>query len=415
MAANARITLFVCLAIATPGIVWGLSPEESLQKRVSCPFVRFPVEKMAEYLTDATRAVFELDPTIKKENLRPITCNYKDVVLREILDDLLPQYELTYEIVGGRVLITQPQTPLPPSERGHKLSPEEAHDGWLALFDGQTTFGWRDAAVEFGVLYGGTATSAFDDYSLRAEIVASGAMEVGGERIEVTTNDAPRRPFLLTRRVQKSGPIRLLAGAAVRSLHVRPLGLQPLLNGKDLTGWQRIDRESLPAEKRPQWRVENGVLRVTGGPGALEYSQGYEDFVLQLGVRTRAERANAGLFFRSIPGDFMNGYEAQIYNSCEEKDPARPSVYSTGSIDDRQLARRLVSRDSVPLRMTVVARGPHLATWVNGYQLIDWTDTRPPHENARKGLRLAGGTIQLQAHDPQTDVEFLSLEVAPLK
>jgi hypothetical protein len=109
------------------------------------------------------------------------------------------------------------------------------------------------------------------------------------------------------------------------------------------------------------------------------------------------------------------GYEAQIYNRCEENDPARPARYSTGAIDDRQLARRLVSRDDETFTMTVVAHGPHIATWVNGYPMTDWTDRRAPHENPRQGLRLAPGTLQLQAHDPATDVAFRRIRVGELQ
>jgi hypothetical protein len=56
--------------------------------------------------------------------------------------------------------------------------------------------------------------------------------------------------------------------------------------------------------------------------------------------------------------------------------------------------------------MTVIARGPHIATWINGFQQVDWTDDRPPHDNPRQGQRVAPGVIQLQAHDHGTDVEF---------
>jgi hypothetical protein len=51
---------------------------------------------------------------------------------------------------------------------------------------------------------------------------------------------------------------------------------------------------------------------------------------------------------------------------------------------------------------------------VNGYQVIDWIDTRDQDENPRKGLRLKPGTIQLQAHDRETDLEFHSVFLAEL-
>jgi hypothetical protein len=121
--------------------------------------------------------------------------------------------------------------------------------------------------------------------------------------------------------------------------------------------------------------------------------------------------ANAGVFFRAIPGDFMNGYEAQVYHRALNGDPARPVRYSTGAIDDHQLARRLVSRDGQRSTMTIVAQGPHIATWVNGVQLTDWTDTRAPHDNPRQGLRTAAGALQLQAHDPGTAIEFSRIRI----
>ena len=55
-----------------------------------------------------------------------------------------------------------------------------------------------------------------------------------------------------------------------------------------------------------------------------------------------------------------------------------------------------------------------MATWVNGYQVSDWTDTRPPHENPRNGLRLAAGTITIQGHDPTTDLSFRKLRIAEI-
>jgi hypothetical protein len=61
--------------------------------------------------------------------------------------------------------------------------------------------------------------------------------------------------------------------------------------------------------------------------------------------------------------------------------------------------------------MTVIARGAHLSTWINGYQVVDWTDTRTLDPNPRNGIRLEAGVIQLQAHDPLTDLEYRVIEI----
>jgi hypothetical protein len=179
--------------------------------------------------------------------------------------------------------------------------------------------------------------------------------------------------------------------------------LHPTLPRDRLANWQPIERDG---------RVVG--FHATGGPGCLELPGLYGDFVLQVDVTCRKPLTNAGVFFRSRPGDFLNGYEAQVFNGCIDGDPAKPALYATGAIDDRQNARRLVSRDGEPFTMTVAARGPHIATWVNGIQVTDWVDDRPASDNPRQGLRLEPGTIQLQAHDKNTDVEFSNVRLAPI-
>jgi enamine deaminase RidA (YjgF/YER057c/UK114 family) len=295
-----------------------------------------------------------------------------------------------------------------PTEHGYHLTPEDAAAGWISLFDGETDFGWDGATVKDGVLSGGATTTKFGPIELRATFARDGAIFIGGREMPVKEG-----PFELedhSADVKQPAEIRLSAGTAITHLAVRPLGLKPLFNGRDLTGWKRIDHVHVPEEKRPTWGVNDGAIRAVGGPGCVEYQDGmFGDFVLQLDVRARVRHANGGVFFRAIPGDFMNGYEAQVFSRGEDSDPARPAVWSTGALDDRQNARRVVSRDGQFFRMTIIARGPHIATWVNGFQQTDFTDERLPHENARQGLRVEPGVIQLQAHDPGTDIEFKNI------
>ena len=62
--------------------------------------------------------------------------------------------------------------------------------------------------------------------------------------------------------------------------------------------------------------------------------------------------------------------------------------------------------------MTIIADGPRIATWVNGYQTASFLDERPEHDNPREGKRIKPGVIQLQAHDPATDYEVRGISVA---
>jgi len=60
--------------------------------------------------------------------------------------------------------------------------------------------------------------------------------------------------------------------------------------------------------------------------------------------------------------------------------------------------------------LTLVATGPHIAAWVNGEQVTDWSDPRKPNENPREGLRTKPGRLSLQGHDPTTNLRFRGLK-----
>ncbi|HEX3726174.1 MAG TPA: DUF1080 domain-containing protein, partial [Pirellulales bacterium] len=122
----------------------------------------------------------------------------------------------------------------------------------------------------------------------------------------------------------------------------------------------------------------------------------------------------SGVFFRSIPGEFQNGYELQVQNGFKDGDRTRPVDFGTGAIYRRQPARKVVGDDYRWVAMTLVAAGDHIASWVDGYQVTDWTDTRAADKNPRKGLRTAPGTFIIQGHDPTTDLSFRNLRVEEL-
>lgn len=406
----ACVVALVCLQLG-PTPARSATPKEALNSNVELKFTSASVENLVEYLELYSKVNVDLDAGVDPQQRLGLKLN--EMPLKDALPRALEPLGLKYEAQANRLLISRIDASLPPPEYGFRVQPMSALDGWISLFDGQTTFGWTGGELKADSagrtqLIGGRTNASFGACSLEVWVSQKGSLTAGGKSTFML-------PGQNLREVDGAGPIILGDLTGVLWLSIKPKGLQPLFNGRDLGDWKRIDHAKLPESKRPRWRVEDGGLRAIGGPGCVEYPKLYGDFVLQVDVRTRAQYANGGVFVRSIPGDFMNGYEAQVYNRCIDNDPAKPFTWSTGSIDDRQLARRVVSRDHVTYRMTVVANGPHLATWVNGYQLVDWTDTRAKHENARHGLRTEPGTLQLQAHDPETDVEFRGVYIAPLE
>jgi hypothetical protein len=218
----------------------------------------------------------------------------------------------------------------------------------------------------------------------------------------------------------------------VSDFKIQPSRLDPIFNGKDLTGWKEIKTK----RTKSVFSVNDGELRIKSGPGDLQTEHQWDDFILQLDCRTNGKHLNSGVFFRCIPGQYTRGYEAQIHNNftldppkeyaVDEYDPethqrigkkkvkSAARDYGTGAIYNRVPARKQMAKDHEWFTMTVVAQGRHLAAWVNGVQVADWTDNRPPNVNPRNGCQLGKGAISLQGHDPTTDLSFRNLRITAL-
>ncbi len=191
-----------------------------------------------------------------------------------------------------------------------------------------------------------------------------------------------------------------------RNIIIRPLNTRSLFDGASLKGWKEYP------EMDSKFSVtDDGELNVKNGRGQLETDGEFADFALRLECQTHAPNLNSGIFFRCIPGDTMMGYECQIQNETKGSDPTQPADCGTGGFFRRQNARKIVAKDQQWFYLTLVADGPHMAAWVNGTQVSDWSDKRKPHANPRKGLRTNAGTIMIQGHDPTTDISFRNLHV----
>jgi hypothetical protein len=209
----------------------------------------------------------------------------------------------------------------------------------------------------------------------------------------------------------------------VRSIKAHPEPMTPLFNGKDLTGWKVYDpakaRAADPKVKdvavKSQYTVtKEGWLNVKNGPGDLQTEGQWADFVVQLECISNGKHLNSGLFFRAIPDLYQQGYEAQIRNEWMGDDRTKPVDFGTGAIYRRQPARKVVSTDGEWFTMTVAAHGRHIATWVNGYPVVDWTDDRKEADNARNGFKKGKGALSIQGHDPTTDLSFRNIRIQSL-
>jgi 3-keto-disaccharide hydrolase len=260
-------------------------------------------------------------------------------------------------------------------------------------------------------------TDGWRSFSARVEPQAW-TMTVDGKVVENYRVPAKREPNIeyptvLSARIHCYVPERAGGRLELRNLKLRPLDATPLFNGTDLSGW-KVFRGDL---KRMNTKFEvtaAGELSARNGPGDLQTEKQFDNFVLQLECKTNGKGLNSGVFFRCVPDQYQNGYEAQIHNGFKDNDRTKPVDFGTGAIYRRVPARKVVSNDREWFTLTVVVDGPHIGTWVNGYQTVDWTDDRKPADNPRHGRRLAKGHISLQGHDPTTDVLFRNIRITKL-
>ena len=193
------------------------------------------------------------------------------------------------------------------------------------------------------------------------------------------------------------------------NVFLKPLVLRPLFNGQDLSGWRTYPQMDTRATV-----TDDGSMQLAGGRGQIESMGTFGDFVLQLECKTLVPGTNSGVFFRCIPTEQMNGYEAQIQNEVVNGDPRQPADCGTGGIFRRADARRVHAQDQEWFNMTLIAVGPHISTWVNGLQVTDWHDDRAPDLNPRRGFRSQPGTLMLQGHDPESLVQFRNINATEL-
>ena len=231
------------------------------------------------------------------------------------------------------------------------LPPKELADGWILLFDGETTFGWNVVLPSGGklpkVLDGALDLSPLGDNAIRTNIVASFfelQFEYVGAGAYVDFLASEKRPeeTLLTARSLKAqkdwtpytvhvadgrvsfdGRIekslipasRCFIGfegggqLMLRNIKLRPLNTKSLFNGTDLTGWREF-----PGKKSKFTVTDKGAINVKDGPGDLQTIGKYQDFILQLECNSNGKHLNSGVFFRCRDNEYQNGYEAQIFN-----------------------------------------------------------------------------------------------------
>ncbi len=199
-----------------------------------------------------------------------------------------------------------------------------------------------------------------------------------------------------------------------RNILLRPIGLTALRTDEQ---WE----SDWTASTKPgnSMEVMGGPtgLHLVGGLGQVQSKQSFGDFVLQTAYTLARPEVNSCLLYTSpSPRDVEESRTPSNSSAASDvykrQDPLRPADGGAGAIFRRQNARIVVGDGTRRTFLTLYAVGPYIATWVNGLQVVDFIDRRPPDDNPRRGLRLAPGPLALQGHDPTTDVVFHAIAVS---
>ena len=174
-----------------------------------------------------------------------------------------------------------------------------------------------------------------------------------------------------------------------------------LFNGKDLTGWNIHGSEL--------WYVEDGLLVCESGPeekyGYLSTKKFYDDFILTLEFKQEAN-GNSGVFFRStLEGTKISGWQVEVAPPGNDSGGIYES-YGRGWLikPDPEKDKALKMGDWNRMKIKVV--GDKVTTWLNGTQMISFTD-----EKIGRGK----GSIALQIHDGGgIKIRWRKLKVKPL-
>jgi hypothetical protein len=188
----------------------------------------------------------------------------------------------------------------------------------------------------------------------------------------------------------------LLLSCLVASAGDIPKGFKSIFNGKDTKGWHISEVNHHGNTKG--WSVKDGVLMVTqdkpGNGGILLTDKKYKNFEVSLDINPDFG-CDGGLFLRS--NEKGNAYQVMI--DYLERGMVG-GVYGEGLKDvkaDNSKAREWQKHwkkgEWNNLRARIEGDVPHIQVWLNGEQIVDWTDSA---NHAADGA--TEGMIAVQAH-----------------
>ena len=181
-----------------------------------------------------------------------------------------------------------------------------------------------------------------------------------------------------TRRDPTERPVREAAERGLAALNRRAAaqdvqeGFRPLFDGNSLAGWKVTENTA------KSWKVQDGLLVLTGGSNHLFTQEEFQDFVLRFQWRPLRKGYNSGLFVRGRQIQMAQGGAGMLFGSPEAK--AVPHLHNPpGQWNDWE----------------VTCVGTKLALRVNG--TLAWEIDNFKRASAPIGIEAEGHPIEFRA------------------
>lgn len=206
------------------------------------------------------------------------------------------------------------------------------------------------------------------------------------------------------------------------NLQLKPLNLQAIFDGTDLTGWKSVPFvhpgpsgvfkgfERMFGGGGPRkphnakWIVKDDIIHGEAGPGALETTASWDNFVLQVTAKATITKdkkdAIAAVYLRNQAGTAGTGYPVEIGSG-------------SGQIHGFAAPRKPLDEKGF-VTETVVAAGRQIAIWINGDLVTLYTDTRPEAPSPRQGARTGPGVISLNLPEDVAAVDYKTIALSPM-
>ncbi len=230
----------------------------------------------------------------------------------------------------------------------------------------------------------------------------SGSLEINGRQVAVISR-APCCFGHIALGVEAVGATAI----AVKQIDISELGYTPLLNGRDLSGWEGADQDASLC-----WQTEGDKLVCTGAKGPwLRSLQSFGDFNLRLEYKLQ-EGGNSGVYIR-VPPDGRHhgagaGVEIQVLDDQADRYRKLKPYQFSGSVYAVVAAKPRVARPAGNWNsLEINCRADRYTIRQNGVVVVDADAEDAPE----LGQRRMAGRLGLQNHSEA--VWFRHLRIGP--